>query len=126
MAHCSPPPKHITAQSLSGAVQHLYGHLPPCLEVQAQAGGSRVFPGSAELNIKAALFALSPHLLLHLFELGGRVSGSQPPPQPSCPWGAIGWVLTDACGTEPAQTHLHIHKVVNCTHIQYVKHKYLI
>lgn len=41
--------------------------------------GWRVFPGSAKVNIKAAVFALRLHLPLDLFELGGRVSSSRPP-----------------------------------------------
>lgn len=60
--------------------------------------GWRVFPGSAKVNIKAAVFALRLHLPLDLFELGGRVSSSQPPATISpfmCPQGVIGRAPTD-------------------------------
>lgn len=71
-------------------------------------GGCRVFPGSAEENIKAALFALSLHLLLDLFELGGHVSSSRPPAT-TCPRGAIDWAPTDphSMGLMPARTYAH-------------------
>lgn len=65
---------------------------------RGEHGGCRVFPGSAEVNIKAALFTLSLHLLLDLFELCSHVSSSQPPAT-TCPWGVMDWAPTDPHST---------------------------